>query len=254
MVTIVIVIMSPVSLDSGYGPSAEYLHLLSLPMWQGLRGRVAAALAGVGPHRGALVELGAGTGLGTEVLLDTVPGAPLVVAEPSAHLRAVLIARLAARPDAARITVQPLGASDLPLPERIAAVAALHMIGHLAPAERRALFRTLAPRLSPGAPVVINVQPPDTAVEVPEFPPVGVTVGTLRYEGTGSATPVGPDRLRWTMRYRTLAGDQVLTTATATYEWWTVPADTLAAELTAAGLKVERDPDVYGDDLVVARG
>jgi hypothetical protein len=233
---------------SEYASSAEYLHLLSVPMWDGLRSRLADVLATVDPAAGTLLELGAGTGLGTDVLLDTVPDAPLLAVEPSAALRAVLLARLADRPGAAqRVTVHPGTAADAPLPDRIAAAAGLHMIGHLPPGERRALFAALAPRLAPGAPVVLNVQPPETAQEVPAFPPFAVTVGALRYEGTGSAVPTGPDRVRWTLHYRTLDGDRVVGRACASYEWWTVPATDLAAELTAAGLSAE----VRGD-LVVA--
>jgi hypothetical protein len=242
------------TLNMEYGPAAEYLHLLSTPMWHELRSQVAAALVGVDPVAGVLVELGAGTGLGTDVLLNEIPDAPLLIAEPSAHLRAILLARLAARPDAAsRVTVYPGGALDVPLPDRLAAVAGFHMIGHLAPDERRTLFTTLAPKLAPGAPVLLNVQPPNAAIEVPEFPPFGVSVGQLRYEGTGSAVPVAPDRLRWTMRYRTLDGERVLAQATTTYEWWIVSASTLATELADAGLTVDHQHDTYGDDLVVAR-
>ncbi|AXB42716.1 class I SAM-dependent methyltransferase [Amycolatopsis albispora] len=233
-----------------YAPSAEYLHLLSRPMWTSLSGRLAAVLAGVDPAGGVVVEFGAGTGLGTDVLLDTVPDAPVLAAEPSPELRAVLLARLAARPDADRVTVYPAGAADLPLPDRIAAAVGMHMIGHLAPGDRRALFTALVPRLAPGAPVVFNVQPPETAVEVPESEPFAVRAGRLRYEGRGRAEPVGPDRLRWTMTYRTLDGDAEITTAVTHYDWWTVSATTLAAELRAAGAS---SVDIDGD-LVAARG
>ncbi|RSM69664.1 class I SAM-dependent methyltransferase [Kibdelosporangium aridum] len=218
-------------------------------MWTELADRLTAALSGVDPGSGTVVEFGAGTGLGTDVLLDTLYPAPLLVAEPSAHLRAVLLARLSDRHDTDRVTVFPCGATQLPLPERVAAAIGMHMIGHLAPAERRALFSALMPRLAPGAPVVFNVQPPGTAVEVPEFPPFGVTVGRLRYEGTGRAVPIGPDRLRWTMTYRTLDGDIEIARAVTEYDWWTVSASTLAAELTQAGAATVR----IDDDLVIAR-
>jgi hypothetical protein len=218
-------------------------------MWTGLASRLAAALSDADPGSGTVVEFGAGTGLGTDVLLDTVHAAPLLVAEPSAHLRAVLLARLSARPDTDRVTVFPGGAAQLPLPERIAAATGMHMIGHLTPDERRALFAALIPRLAPGAPVVFNVQPPETAIEVPEFPPFGVTVGQLRYEGTGRAIPTGTDRLRWTMTYRTLDGDTEIARAVTAYDWWTVSAATLAAELTQAGAATVR----IEDDLVIAR-
>lgn len=143
-------------------------------MWTQLAGRLTTAL------------FGAGTGLGTDVLPDTLNPAPLLAAEPSAHLRAVLLARFSVRRDAGRVTVFPTCAAQLPLPERVAAATGLHMIGHLATAERRVLFTALMPRLAPGAPAVFNVQPPDTAVEVPETPPFGVTAGRLRYEGKGA--------------------------------------------------------------------
>ena len=214
-----------------------------------LGARLAGVLSGVDATAGTVLELGPGSGLGTEVVLDTVPDAPVLAAEPSAALRAVLLARLAGRPDSARLTVYPGGATQVSLPDRLAAVVGLHMVGHLSPTQRRTLWPAVAERLAPGAPVVFNVQPPDTAVAIPEFPPTGVTVGRLTYQGTGSAEPTGPDSLRWRMRYATLDGDAVVDEATAEYDWWVLSAAGLAAELTQAGLKVESTQD----DLVVAR-
>ncbi len=101
------------------------------------------------------------TGLGTDVLLDTVTN-DVLVAEPSGPVRAVLLARLADRGDAARVTVYPGGALDVPLPDRLAAVVGMHMIGHLSPEERCRLLVAVATRLTPGGPVVLNVQPPET--------------------------------------------------------------------------------------------
>ncbi|MDT7648655.1 MAG: hypothetical protein QOI36_61 [Pseudonocardiales bacterium] len=65
-------------------------------MWTGLRGPLADVLAHADPDAATVLELGAGTGLGTDVILDTIRRAP-VPAEPSPQLRAVLLARLAGR-------------------------------------------------------------------------------------------------------------------------------------------------------------
>jgi RHS repeat-associated protein len=46
----------------------------------------------------------------------------------------------------------------------------MHMVGHLAPADRKRLWAAVAGRLSAGGPVVLNVQPPAAAEAVPEFP------------------------------------------------------------------------------------
>jgi Methyltransferase domain len=230
-----------------YAASGEYLHLLSGPAWVAMRPRLAAALAGVDPGAGPVVELGAGTGLGTDVLLETLDN-DVLAAEPSASLRGVLLARLADR-GAGRVTVFPGGAVEVPLPDRIAAVVGMHMVGHLAPPERKRLWAAVAERLAPGGPVVLNVQPPSVAEAVPEFPWMGAAVGGLVYEGTGSAEPTGPDSVRWRMRYRTRREDgTVLAGSSADYVWWVVSADGLAAELAEAGLEPSVD-----DDLVVAR-
>jgi SAM-dependent methyltransferase len=230
-----------------YAASGEYLHLLSLPAWPALRPRLAAALAGVDPDAGPVLELGAGTGLGTDVLLETVPN-DVLAAEPSASLRGVLLTRLADR-GTDRVTVFPGGATEVPLPDRIAAVVGMHMVGHLAPTDRKRLWTAMAERLAPGGPVVLNVQPPGAAEPVAEWPWSGVTVGGLTYEGTGSAEPTGPDSVRWRMRYRTRRGaGTVLTEATAEYAWWILTAEGLAAELADAALEPTVD-----EDLVIAR-
>lgn len=215
---------------TGYGEyagSAEYLHLLSAPMWTSLRPRLAAALHGVDADGGPVLELGSGTGLGTDVVLDAVTNEVLAV-EPSAQLRGVLLARLVDRGAAGRVTVHPGGASDVLLPDRLAAVVGMHMVGHLPPTDRRRLWVEVAARLAPGGgPVVLNVQPPDAADAVPAFPWFGVTIGDLIYEGRGEAEPTGPDTVRWRMSYRTRHGDTVLGKATADYVWWVVSASDL---------------------------
>ena len=232
--------------QSEYAGSAEYLHLLSRPMWDGLGERLRAALHEVDEGAGPVLELGAGTGLGTDVLLDALPH-DVLAAEPSPAMRAVLLARLADR-GTQRVTVLPGGALDVPLPDRLAAVVGMHMVGHLSPHDRRRLWAAVAPRLAPGGPVVLNVQPPTTATAVPPWPWSGVTVAGLTYEGTGQAEPSGPGEVRWRLRYRTRRDDTVLASAEAEYRWWPVDADALAAELAGAGLVAQVD-----GDLVVAR-
>ena len=229
-----------------YAESAEYLHLLSAPMWAPLRPRLVAALHGVDPGAGPVLELGPGSGLGTDILLDALTN-DLILVEPSATLRAVLLARLTDRGATGRVTVFPGSAGQAPLPPRLAATVGLHMVGHLAPPARAALWDDLARRLAAGAPLVLNVQPPPAAVEVPPLPWSGVRVGELTYEGTGRAEPTGADSVRWRMDYRTRRDDTVLASAHAEYDWWVLTTDGLAGELRAAGFEPAVD-----DDLVVA--
>lgn len=233
-----------------YDAAAPYLHLLMLPGWEGLRGPLADELAAVDSSAGTIVELGAGTGIGTELVLDTVPGAPVLALEPSAALRAVLIARLVSHPQAERLTVLPCTAQDAVLPERICAVLGAHMVGHLDSGDRRRLWRELAARLAPGAPVLLTAEGPDAPVTIPWFSPIEVRAAGLTYSVTGSAEPDGPEVVHWRMRYTTRSDDGVvLHTAETAYRYHTVGVEALAAELSDAGLLVT----TCADGQVVAR-
>lgn len=224
-----------------YEQVAEYYDLMALERWQQLGPALLAAFAGVDPAAGPLLDLGAGTGLITVALADALPGMAIVAVEPSRAMRTALIARLVTRADLpGRITVFPADFATVELPPRLGGAVALGMLGHLAHAERRALWRVLAERLAPGAPAVIEIQPPSRPVPVPLARFTHIRVGEHDYEGWARAEPVGPDRLRWTMTYRTLHGDRLIDERVAESVFLTLGADEMEDEARAAGLIHER--------------
>lgn len=239
-------------MDDPYAVAAEFLELMSQEAWRWLRPALAACLDGVDASAGPVLDLGAGTGLGTEVVLDAIAGATVLAVEPSPALRAALFTRVLARSDgAARVTVVPGTLGEVALPERLGGVIGMHMLGHLSTAQRRELWHELASRLAPGAPAVVNLQPPAKPLAVPLAEFVTCTVGHRRYAGSGEAQPDGPDSVQWRMTYRTFEGDDLVAEAEARYHWWTVAPDQLLAEVAAAGLVAERR---YPDLFIVRRG
>ncbi|MCX4471355.1 class I SAM-dependent methyltransferase [Micromonospora sp. NBC_01655] len=226
-----------------YRVSGEFLHLLSEPAWRALHTPVAEALRdAVGSA--TLLDVGAGSGLGTEGLASAAPEGEVVAVEPSPALRAVLLSRVAARPDLRRrITVVAADALGVDLPVSLGAVLAMNMIGHLDRAGRRAFLRRVAERLVPGAPLVLNVQPPAEPTPVPFSIFSAVAVGRHTYEGGGSAEPSGPDSVTWRMRYRVLdANGDPLREEHVDYRWHVVSVEVLLAELSEAGLVGEIGP------------
>ena len=152
-----------------YADAGEFLDVLSGDAWAVLRSPVVAALAGADPSAGPLVDLGAGSGRGTRILAGLHTDATVLAVEPSPVQRAVLAARLMDDLSmAARVTLVAERAEAAELPDRLGGVLAMNMIGHLDPAARRDLWRRIAGRLAPGAPLVVNVQPPARAEVVPE--------------------------------------------------------------------------------------
>ncbi|MCO1594063.1 class I SAM-dependent methyltransferase [Micromonospora sp. RHAY321] len=221
-----------------YQESGEFLHILSGPAWQALRAPVTAALRGAVWSEAQAVDIGAGTGLGTMVLAAALPGADVLAVEPSSVLRAVLLARIVDDADLrARVTVVAADALSVELPDRLSAVLAMNMIGHLTPSERREFLRRVAARLLPGAPLVLNLQPPAEAIPISEVTFGSVKVGRYVYEGSGGAEPAGPDAVSWRMRYRVLgANGSAVRESAVDYRWNVVAAADLLAELADVGL------------------
>ncbi|MEV7232094.1 class I SAM-dependent methyltransferase [Polymorphospora sp. NPDC051019] len=227
-----------------YQDSGEFLDVMSLGAWMALREPVRQALAGVASSSDPIVDLGAGSGLGVAVAAEVAPHVEILAVEPSPVQRAALHARLGMAADLMRrVTVVAGGAERFGLPDRIGAVLAINMIGHLAPAERRGLWRRLVGRLSDGAPLVVNLQPPAEPVAIAETVFGTVQVGRLRYEGSGSVEPAGADVVMWHMRYRVLdEGGDPVREFTADYPWHVLSVPQLVAELSAAGFLAQAGP------------
>ncbi len=220
-----------------YRLSAEYLDIMSRDAWQAIGPVLAEALRDVDASAGPVVDVGAGSGLGTEVVGRALPESEIVAIEPAAGLRAVLLAKLSDDPALAkRVTVLDGDVRQVSLPERLGAVVAMNMIGHLDPDSRQSFWALLAKRLAPGGPAVVNLQPPSAPMAIPESRFCEVVIGHRTYEGWGRAEPAGAEAVMWHMRYRTLEGGVVVAERVVDYRWWVLSEDQLRAELADHGL------------------
>jgi SAM-dependent methyltransferase len=230
-----------------YAESGEFIDVLSRGAWQALRAPIAEALRQALPQQGPIIDVGAGTGLGTVLVADTVEGGDIIAVEPSPVLRAVLLSRLAAaEPLRRRVTVLATDVGGMRLPARVGGVLAINMIGHLSPQRRREFWADLRQRLAPGAPLIVNLQPPAEVTTIPESPFVSVPIGGRTYQGSGGARPAGDEAVTWTMRYRILDGEGVVEREIVVdYQWHVLSPARLLDELSAAGyVATTREMDV----------
>ncbi|MEV8017551.1 class I SAM-dependent methyltransferase [Streptomyces sp. NPDC086554] len=240
-----------------YERSAEYLDLMIAGAWRSLVPALTEALKGLGAVAGPVVDLGAGTGRGAAVICAALPGDEAVLAvEPSAAMRAVLLARVHDDPELrSRVTVLADDVAHAPLPDGLRAIVALNVLGHLPPAERRALWADAGRRLAPGGAIVVNVAPPVRPERVPRTRMASVAVGALQYEGWGSAEPSGGDEITWHMEYRVLRDGRPLSQVTVDYRWWVASESALAEEAASAGLVMRPTGDPgLGLHLLTRRG
>jgi SAM-dependent methyltransferase len=224
-----------------YQQSAEFIDLMIRDHWKLIGPTITNTLRSVDPVQGPLVDIGAGGGIGTRLTADTLPDLQILAIEPSPALRAVLLSRLADSHDLRwRATVLADRLQTATLPDRLSAVIAMNVLGHLPPDDRRQLWMLLADRLSPGGPALFNLLPPTEPMPVPNSIMSQVAIGHRRYEGWARAEPGGDDLLLWHMTYRTLQNGQLLDERRATYRWWVLSEQHLVDELAVHGLSAER--------------
>ncbi|GLY32368.1 Gfo/Idh/MocA family oxidoreductase [Kineosporia sp. NBRC 101731] len=147
----------PSATPGPYSLEAEFYDLIAAQRTNAVE-EVVKALAGCRAGDGPVVEIGAGTGLLTVAVAKALPELKIVAAEPDPIMRAVLTSKVVRDPELRdRVTVTDGAAPDLQLPERIGAALVCGVAGHLTPEARRVLWQRLSERLTPGAPLIVEL-------------------------------------------------------------------------------------------------
>ncbi len=179
---------------------------------------------------GTVVELGAGTGRVTRLLAHLVPRSPILAAEPSPVMRAVLRSRVHEDPDLRRrVTIRPETAQELALPERIRAVVLIGVAGHLGSDARADLWRRCLERLVPGGVIVVDLMG-TSARSLPATRLLRERIGTQAYEWWTTAEPGRDGATRFTTRWLVLDGARTVREVRGGYEWHSLDQATLARE------------------------
>lgn len=235
-------------LDDPYAAAtAEFYELLATAHWERTGAHLARWLDRVDPSAGPVVDVGAGTGIGIPYLLAAVPGADVHAIEPSRAMRTALHTRLLLHPVLNdRVTVDPRPLRDA-LPDTGCAAVLSAVLGHLDDADRHCLWRFAAERMPAGAPVVVELLPPYRPTEIELVRYAARPVGRFTYEGWQSGEPAGSRTMRWTMIYRVLEGDALVSeqVVRSTYRCWS--PDDVRAEVEPFGLSATE----CGDAVIV---
>lgn len=230
--------MSPLGHDAAprtdaYQDLGEFHDLFMSAPWDRLRPSLRAAFGALDPGA-TVLDLGAGTGMGTRTLA-AVTRARIVAIEPSRTMRAVLTARVADDADLShRVTVRagllPDALDEVRWP--VAGFLCAHMLGHLPATARAATFARLRTLLAPGAVGLVTVEPearePLTAAIAEER-----QIGDLRYVARYLPSP---DERRFVSEYEVLDGERVLRQERFAGSWESLTFDGLQNELAEAGL------------------
>ncbi|WP_125776141.1 class I SAM-dependent methyltransferase [Antribacter gilvus] len=228
-----------------YEVMGEFHDLFMRDAWERLRPALVGAFGRLGPGD-AVLDLGAGSGVGTR-LLSEVCAAQVVAVEPSLVHRAILTARVA---DDARLSRQvtvlegrvPEAIRDPAVARRrYAGFVCAHMLGHLSSADRVATFEAVGGVLAPGAVGLVTVAPDAGLDQAATYDDLTEerALGELRY--VARYVPEG-DAGAYTSVYEVYDGDRLLRTERVTGSFEAVDAARLEAELPGTGLSVADRP------------
>lgn len=230
----------PFSAPEPYTVTAEFYDILQAESDRRLAERRFAAAARAA--RVGIVDVGAGTGITTELLL-TRSAAPVHAVEPSSPMRVALLTRLAGlhADQRARVTVHPEAFQKLGL-ERVAdLVVCSNVAGVVEPSQRRELWRAAAAALVPDGFLLLEPPPaaPPASPEVTDLPPV--RIGPDTYSAQVSTRP---DRglISVTYTYRVCRDGETVRTEVEEFTMWPTPAAVVREELHEAGLSAKAAP------------
>jgi len=191
--------------------------------------------AELAPAGGQALEIGPGTGRITLAVAERAAGVHCV--ERSATMRAVLVAKLAARPDLRdRVTVLDGTAPDFDLARTFDYVYFAGVLEHISPQVRPALFRTVAAHLAPGGTLAMDMVLDLPVLDAPERHRDRAFVGECRYELSVEMRSRGPDRAELRHVYRTYYQDRLVATEVVERDHHFHRREAVLRDLAAAGL------------------
>jgi SAM-dependent methyltransferase len=197
--------------------------------------------AGLAPSGGSALEIGPGTGRITLAVAER--AAVVWCLERSPTMRAVLLAKLAERPDLwGRVTVLPGSAPTFRLGRRFDYIYLAGVLEHVPASDRSLLFAAVAEHLVPGGIVAMDMVLMLPAPDEPERELSQVRLGECRYTYSLQAERIGPDLSRLRMTYRTFLHDELIATDVVTRLHRMHRPGPVLTDLAAVGLVPVTDP------------
>jgi hypothetical protein len=228
---------------------ADFYDAVALDSWDVLGPKVTDTLAPWRGRGGVAVDMGAGTGLSTQVLAGVFAG-EILACEPDFTLRASLMTRVTGDPELVdRTTVLPWDADGMieEIAEPLSVVTAFNMIGHLSAETRSAFWAWLGRWLSDDGVALVGpiAEGDDAPQSEGETALPSRSVGRLTYAASARYETVDDHRGRWHLTWRIYQDDALVEERSSSFDWRRTPParmiaeaaeHALAARLTGTGL------------------
>ena len=223
----------------GYSNGIAHYYDLFATSW-GKADDAARFLIDLVPPRSAILEIGAGVGV-TAVALAAA-GHDVTALEPDPEMYAVMLSRLALRPDLESSLTPIPRAAGYPLPRRFDACACFSVLHLLQPPERTALTSYACQATRPAGQLVLEI-PVTSAKRLPR--PWELVAqrqfGEMRYEHHTAAEPLSDGSWHTHWKFRALHCDVLLDETSQTFHWRPLSLDESDELLRAHRIDIEAE-------------
>ena len=192
------------------------------------------------PPRSSILEIGAGVGVTAAALAAA--GHDVTALEPDPEMYAVMLSRLALRPDLESNLTPIPRAAGYPLSRRFDACTCFSVLHLLEAAERSALVSYARRAAQPGGRLVLEI-PVVSEKRLPRPWELAAQrrFGEMRYEHHSAAEPLSDGSWHTHWKFRALHGDVLLEETTQTFHWRPLSANDAGELLRSARVEVEAE-------------
>lgn len=222
---------------SVYAGSAAFYDAIAAAAHATVDAQIAEELCSIDLPRAPVVDIGAGTGLSTQVIASALATVSIFAVEPDPAMRAALMTRVWSQPALRhRVSILPMGLFDAPLPQRVSAFVASASLVHFSPRDRHRLWALIARHLATGGCALLEIQCPE-ARDVAETVIATTRVGEVRYTALAAAEALDSARQRWRVDYRASLEGAEIDRHSCEYVCWVASAEEVLAEAAGYGLE-----------------
>jgi len=191
-----------------------------------------------------ILDIGSGSGRTVIAIAESIPDVEIFAVEPSPVMRAILTQQVVQSDDLRkRVTIIPEPVENLLLPDKLGAVVAYGVLGHLDLSARKQLWDKLIPRLPKGSSIFVELFAKDKPMDMAPMQ-FQETIGQRRYVLTFSGEHVGEDLMRLTSKWTISGGIASTVEVESSNFWHTFGLDDLACETGLTAKKLTHDSGV----------
>ena len=229
------------SIPESYVESGEFYEILSEDEWALRSDAIENQLKSIPLSSDPIIDIGAGTGRGIELINKVLPGADIIAIEPNAVMRVGLMSRIMANKGLIdKVNIIPDFLQNYTLPSKLSSVFMFGMLGFFDERSRIKLWDDLSSKLNKDGLIFIDTMMISKPMNVPLKRIANKKIGLFDYEIWMKGDVVDENLERWTITYLVKDEDKEIRNFNLSYGWYTFGLDKIEKESKEFGFKFKK--------------